>query len=764
MVGQAWLWVPALMALLAMLPRILSAQFGLLDDGVTAMMAENSQGVLGFTDSGLTGRFRPVYWQYYSGLYRLIGVSPTIFFILHAMIFAAIVVMVILLVRRLGGNRLQAFIAGLVAVTAGPVIENFFTLSKSEPLQTFLILAGLLVIQALAATKTKRGRVLIFCAATVMFVLASFTKETFIVMPAVGLAWLVMGWVLKRWPPTRVDLRLRVAVAAALVIAAVIFMVAAIPTMTMQQSDNYANRYDLDISRLVESLIGWQAWFTRDFLFFVPLAALFIIQLLLHKPGPAPMAALDALVFSAAWLIVFLPWEFTVEYYLLMAAMGVAVFSGVVLGGWVAQFLALRPGWKVVTGLLAAAACYLWLTTLPNLWNNARLQLTVDRINQQMVASLAEVVPANGTVMVNLPPGAEYPYQLDYHLAFFYNREDIQVKHFQYQTPQTGAELVDYWLVAPEVVNKPVYSVRFGFLETAQKRANRLLADFVPQAEAAFAGSYDQWIVRPLQPACWVLHSAGPCQGDARWVTRLPLEYRWEIYHWRGNWTGQSRAGIVTPGGLWRVTQADGTLREVQFGSGAELPLAGDVDADGRSDLGLFNPADGNWQFDTDLDGAADLSLVLPETGSGGWPLLGDWDGDGGDSPAVFDQQSALWRFYDGDGNLLQTLEAGLPGDIPLAGDWNGDGRDTIGVYRPESGEVDLENTLTGPLSGVDFYAPKNSQPVAGHWAGLLLDTLAFFNDGAWQPYYWNRDGEPVLQPEGFTLGATGDQPLAGNW
>ena len=109
-------------------------------------------------------------------------------------------------------------------------------------------------------------------------------------------------------------------------------------------------------------------------------------------------------------------------------------------------------------------------------------------------------------------------------------------------------------------------------------------------------------------------------------------------------------------------------------------------------------------------------------------------------------------------------LLAGAPDDIPLAGDWDGDGRDTIGVYRPVSGEVDLENELTGPLSGVDFYAPPDRLPVAGRWAGLELDTLAFFTGGSWQPYYWNRDGEPVMQPDGFTLGATGDRPLAGRW
>lgn len=763
-VGHAWLWLPALLAFLMMLPRILSAQFGLMDDGVTAMNAENYKGALFLPDFDLAGRFRPVYWQYYSGLYRLIGATPSTFFVLHAAMFTAIVALVTLLVRRLGGNRLQAFVAGMVALSAGPVIENFYTLSKGEPLQTFFVLVGLLVISSLSGSKTKWGRVLIFCAAVLMFVLASLVKETFVVMPAVGLVWVGLGWLLKRWPSARVDMRLRVAAAAALFVAAVIFLAAALPTMSIRQSGNYATRYDLNIARLFESLIGWRAWFTRDFLFCLPLAALFVVQLFLRMPGPAPMAALDALVLSAAWLVVFLPWEFTVEYYLLTAAMGAAVFAGVVLGGWFTRFSELQKGWKAVTALLAAAACYLWLTTLPNLWNNARLQLTIDRVNQQMVEYLAENVPVNGTVMVNLPPGAEYLEELDYHLAYYYDRADIQVKIFQFQTPQNSADSVDYWLVTPAVVNKLVYSVRFGFLETAQQRANNLLMDFAPQAEASFTGGYNQWIVRPLQPACWILRSAGVCQEGSRWISLLPLEYRWDIYHWRGNGADQSRPAVVLPEGIWRLMQADGSLLEVHFGNGSGLPLAGDVNADGLTDLAVFNPADGSWQFDTNLDGLAELQWSLPDAHLDGWPLLGDWDGDGRDSPAVFDRKDAVWRFYDEGGNLLQTLAAGQYDDIPLAGDWNGDGRDTIGVYRPASGEVDLENELTGPLSGVDMYAPKNSLPVAGHWAGLKLETLAFFNSGLWQPYYWNRDGEPVVQPENFSLGAAGDRPLAGRW
>lgn len=760
----AWIWLPVIAALALMVPRLLSAQFGLLDDGATALNADKmGEGVIGYNDIG-SGRVRPVYWLYFSGLYRLVGNHPLTFYLVHACLLAAIIAMLVLLVRRLGGSRLQAFLAGMLAVSASPVIENFYTLSKSEPLHAFLTLAGLLLMLSLANRKTRRGRILTFAGSTLIFCVAMLSKETYIVMPFIGLAWLALAWLIKPWRPARAGLRLRAAIFAALTIAALIFVVYALPSLTAQSSDTYATHYDFSPARFLKTLIEWRAWLSRDFLYLLPVGLLWLLMLCLRKSGPAPLIAIDSLVFSLAWILVFLPWEIISEYYLLMMALGSAVFTGLTLGGLAQQWSRLHRGWKVVSALLAAVTFYLWLATLPNQVNNARLQLAVDKVNQQMAAYLAETVPQNGKVMVNLAPGSEYTPELALHLKYFHQRGDIQVETFQYQTPQNGADALEYWLVTPAVVNKPVYAVRFGFLETKQRRANALLADFVADPGTTYSDSYRQLWVSPLRPACWVLPEVGPCQGDEAWVQRQPLEYRWTIYPLRYDRSAQSQPAVYAGNGAWKIQRADGASREIQFGGADDLAMVGDADGDGMDDLGLYSEAAGSWQFDTNLDGRSELEIKTPGALPGSQPLLGDWDGDGCSSPALFQPDSATWQFYDEDGQLLQSLQAGQPGDLPLAGDWDGDGRDTIGVYRPASGEVDLENELTGPLTGVDFYAPVDRQPVAGHWAGLPLETLAFFGDGVWQPLYWNRDGEPLLAPASFQFGSNGETPLSGRW
>ena len=65
-------------------------------------------------------------------------------------------------------------------------------------------------------------------------------------------------------------------------------------------------------------------------------------------------------------------------------------------------------------------------------------------------------------------------------------------------------------------------------------------------------------------------------------------------------------------------------------------------------------------------------------------PVVGDWNGDGIDTIAVF-KDGKWYRDLDGDGKWSEAdvvAEFGQEGDIPVVGDFNGDGIDDIGIYR----------------------------------------------------------------------------------
>src|SRR5262249_46025749 len=66
----------------------------------------------------------------------------------------------------------------------------------------------------------------------------------------------------------------------------------------------------------------------------------------------------------------------------------------------------------------------------------------------------------------------------------------------------------------------------------------------------------------------------------------------------------------------------------------------------------------------------------------GDTPLVGDWSGDGNDTPAVV--RNGWWYLRDTftTGVADRVIEYGDPGDIPVTGDWTGTGRSTPVVVR----------------------------------------------------------------------------------
>lgn len=121
-----------------------------------------------------------------------------------------------------------------------------------------------------------------------------------------------------------------------------------------------------------------------------------------------------------------------------------------------------------------------------------------------------------------------------------------------------------------------------------------------------------------------------------------------------------------------------------QYGSEGDVPVAGDWNGDGISNIGVFR--EGTWYLDTDGDGRFSASDEVVHFGRpGDIPVVGDWTGDGTTKLGVYRQ--GQW-YLDTNGNRMldaqdATFRLGEAGDIPVVGDWNGDGTDDVGVYHP---------------------------------------------------------------------------------
>jgi hypothetical protein len=127
----------------------------------------------------------------------------------------------------------------------------------------------------------------------------------------------------------------------------------------------------------------------------------------------------------------------------------------------------------------------------------------------------------------------------------------------------------------------------------------------------------------------------------------------------------------------------------------------------------------GAENFLTFTTGVADYNLVLGKPGDMG--ISGDWNGDGQDSPGVY--QASNERFYvtnkvtNGVVTSDHSAVLGISGDVPFTGDWIGQGFSGIGVFRPTSGVTYEKNTIvTGPADNNFIYGIAGDIPVAGQW------------------------------------------------
>jgi hypothetical protein len=92
-------------------------------------------------------------------------------------------------------------------------------------------------------------------------------------------------------------------------------------------------------------------------------------------------------------------------------------------------------------------------------------------------------------------------------------------------------------------------------------------------------------------------------------------------------------------------------------------------------------------------------------------PVTGDWDGNGITDLGVFDQATATFTLLQTDpmGQPYTTVVPfGVPGDLPVTGDWDGNGITDLGVWSPETATFEKRGAVaptgvTGRVKKVAF-------------------------------------------------------------
>lgn len=227
--------------------------------------------------------------------------------------------------------------------------------------------------------------------------------------------------------------------------------------------------------------------------------------------------------------------------------------------------------------------------------------------------------------------------------------------------------------------------------------------------------------------------------------------------------------------GLYRLSTNEFLLRNsnstggadltIVFGEKGDLPVAGDWDANGVTDVGVMRAT---GEFLLRLNENSTEAMLFDAT-PGHLPLAGDFDGDGFDTIGIytttFDEPFfLLTNFHAGDNPIAKpeiTFFLGKQGDLPIAGDWDGDGIDTVGVYRPSTSEFFLVNDFKGGAVTTFVFGVKGDLPIAGDWNGDGIDGVGVYRKSDGTMHLTEDLGVTELS---FRFAEEGDLPVAGNW
>lgn len=461
-------------SLLLMLPRILSAQFGLLDDGVLLLAARYSLVEPRYIlyQFHASGRFLPTASFLRAFVFSSAGLDPQRWYIWSAIILTLTCLALAYIIRQFKFNRMQALFSVFLFVASPTLIENFYTLSKSETVLVLLMASAISLSMKYTSLSNRFAKlcIAILCSLSLLFSFGA--KETAIVLPFVFLSWLLISWIYSRKTGEYKDfIRSDMLLLVASIIGCVLYW-AIRSVLGISTTSYYSVEYQLfDINKILFNLKTLIGWILRDYPFLLPiLLAMFFIKPLRNTKNT--FFALRCLSWMGAWAFILLPWNYQ-AYYLLPFSFGGALLGGVMLGKLLGLLLLedrssskayfekyptlSKIANQLLPGGLAVASLLLIIPPVSNATAYATEQLIFDQANWQLVEQVVKL-PRNSPLLVNLPAEHEYMFEIGLFVGPILNRSDISVE--AYQPNLLSAYSQEIYIASPIFNNQVLPQVR----------------------------------------------------------------------------------------------------------------------------------------------------------------------------------------------------------------------------------------------------------------------------------------------------------------
>jgi uncharacterized delta-60 repeat protein len=188
------------------------------------------------------------------------------------------------------------------------------------------------------------------------------------------------------------------------------------------------------------------------------------------------------------------------------------------------------------------------------------------------------------------------------------------------------------------------------------------------------------------------------------------------------------------------------------------IPIVGDWDGDGVETPGLYDTQDGTFFLKSSFTpGDADITFSFGPAGYGLIPIVGKWTANAThDSVGLFDPTNSVFllvnSFRGGAADIVAAFGPPDAGWLPLSGNFNPGLPTSIGLFAPQSSTFLLNNTIHGgKADNIFVFGPSStgiqpavrSVPLTGDWTGKGFDSV-----GIWTPvnsvfYLDNQNATP---------------------